>query len=57
MWVNTRKHIRTNSLPHNLDFNEPEKESIVGKVENAGDQHFILFPQCFLPVQRHILIE
>ena len=22
-------------------------ENIVGKVENAGYQHFILFPQCF----------
>ena len=22
-------------------------ENIVGKVENAGYQHFLLFPQCF----------
>ena len=22
-------------------------ENIVGKVENAGNQHFLLFPQCF----------
>ena len=22
-------------------------ENIVGKGENAGDQHFLLFPQCF----------
>ena len=22
-------------------------ENIVGKEENAGDQHFLLFPQCF----------
>ena len=22
-------------------------ENIVGKRENAGDQHFLLFPQCF----------
>ena len=27
-------------------------ENIVGKVENAGNQHFLLFPQCFLPFQR-----
>ena len=23
-------------------------ENIVGKEENAGNQHFLLFPQCFL---------
>ena len=27
-------------------------ENIVGKGENAGDQHFLLFSQCFLPYQR-----
>ena len=26
-------------------------ENIVGKGENAGNQHFLLFPQCFLPYQ------
>ena len=34
-------------------------ESIVGKirnVENAGNQHFLLFPKCFLPYQREIVI-
>ena len=25
-------------------------ENIVGKGENAGDQHFLLFPQCFQKV-------
>ena len=25
-------------------------ENIVGKGENAGNQHFLLFPQCFLPL-------
>ena len=32
-------------------FNYPEKkpfENIVGKGENAGNQHFLFFPQCFL---------
>ena len=24
-------------------------ENIVGNGENAGNQHFLLFPQCFLP--------
>ena len=28
-------------------------ENIVGKGENAGNQHFLLFPQCFLPYQRN----
>ena len=48
------------SLTHNHtdDFRMfLEKEScitIVGKGENAGNQHFLLFPQCFLPVQREI---
>ena len=27
-------------------------ESIVGKGENAGNQHFFLFPHCFLPYLR-----
>ena len=33
-------------------FNNFEKETfenIMGKGENAGDQHFLLYPQCFLP--------
>ena len=41
-----------NSLPHNPTFNDREEEgflNIVGKGENAGYQHFLLFPQCFLP--------
>ena len=31
-------------------FTTPKKkpfENIVGKEENAGNQHFLLFPQCF----------
>ena len=31
-------------------------ESIVGKGENAGNQHFLLFPQCFLLFPRQISI-
>ena len=27
-------------------------ENILGKGENAGNQHFLLFPQCFLPYQK-----
>ena len=29
-------------------------ESIMGKGENAGNQHFLLFPQCFLPFPTQI---
>ena len=29
-------------------------ENIVGKGENAGNQHFLLVPRCFLPYQRDI---
>ena len=36
-------------------FTNPDKETafenIVGEGENAGNQHFLLVPQCFLPDQ------
>ena len=38
-------------------FNNPEKDSfenIIGKGENAGNQHFLLFPHCFLAFPRQI---
>ena len=31
-------------------------ENIVEKGENAGNQHLLLFPQCFLPFPRQISI-
>ena len=31
-------------------------ENIVGKGENAGYQHFLLFPQCFLSFPKQSLI-
>ena len=27
-------------------------ENIVGKGENAGNQHFLIFPQCFLSLKK-----
>ena len=30
-------------------------KNIVGKGENAGNQHFHLFPQCFLPFPKQML--
>ena len=38
-------------------FNDPEKEgfeNIVGKGENAGNQHFLQFPQCLLTLPKLI---
>ena len=51
-------------------FNDPKKEAIwkhsgkrretiwkhSGKRRNAGNQHFLLSPQCFLPIPKHISI-
>ena len=34
-----------------LTLSEKSFENIVGKGENAVNQHFLLFPQCFYPVQ------
>ena len=31
-------------------------KNIVGKGEIAGNQHFLLFPQCFLPIPKQISI-
>ena len=42
------------SLPHKIDLNYPKEEGLentVGKGENAGYQHFLLFPQCFLRIK------
>ena len=39
-------------------FNDPEKETFrkhCGKRRNAGNQHFLLFPQCFLPIKKEFL--
>ena len=47
-----------NPLLHNNNFDAYEEKTfknIVGKEENAGKQHFLLFPQCFLPAQREIV--
>ena len=35
------------NLTQNLRFVFQKLENIVGKGENAGHQHFLLFPQCF----------
>ena len=48
-----------NPLPYNYKFDALEEkkktsENIEGKKGNAGNQHFLLFPQSFLPYQRQI---
>ena len=34
-----------------LTFNNPEEENIVGKGENAGNQHFLFFHNVFYPIK------
>ena len=36
------------TLSHTTSPRKKPFENIVGKGENAGNQHFLLFPQCFL---------
>ena len=44
---------RVKSLPHNPNFKQPyikkPLENMMGKGENAGYRHFLLFSPCFLP--------
>ena len=48
---NTNNMDIVNSLHHNHGFSRPKGyrplKNIVRKGENAGNQHFLLFPQCF----------
>ena len=48
------------TLSHKIPtFNDPKEggfENISGKGENAGNQHFLLFPKCFLPFPKQISI-
>ena len=46
---NFRKHFADNKIDvgKKLVFVLGRLENIVGKGENAGYQHFLLFPQCF----------
>ena len=39
-----------------MTLNEKALENIVRKGENAGNQHFLLFLQCFVHVQKHVSI-
>ena len=48
-----KKKVATQSRLLTTQHKKP-LENIVGKGENAGNQHFLLLPQCFLPFQRQI---
>ena len=39
-----------------LTLRKKPYENIVGKGENAGNQHFLFFPQCFLPIPKRISV-
>ena len=41
------------NMPVKLNFVSGRIENIVGKEENAGHQHFLLFLQCFQKPLRH----
>ena len=47
------------TLYHTIpSFNDPEQdtlENILGKGENAGNQHFLLYPKCFLPYPFYLI--
>ena len=46
------------SLPHNADFERQCRRNLLKtlweKEKNAGNQHFLLFPQCFLSFPKQI---
>ena len=41
-------------MTQKLKFVPERVENIVGKGKNESHQHFLLFPQSFLPIQRRI---
>ena len=43
-------------LTINMNYAFHKIENIVGKGEDAGYQHFLLFPQCFLPFPKQISV-
>ena len=61
-FVLSRGHIFSpipiNSVPHNHNFNDPEKEvNMVGKGENTGKQHFLLPSMFSIPSKTKIIIS
>ena len=44
------------TIPTLMTLEKKPFENIVGKGENAVDQHILLFPQCFYPIRKNITI-
>ena len=44
------------TIPTYYDCYKKPFKNTVEKGENAGDQHFLLFPQCFLPMSKRISV-
>ena len=62
LWRNPSIFLHFFNLCHtSLTFNSLEKkaffENIAGKGENAGKQHFLLFPKYFIPFPKQISIR
>ena len=55
-WVNQVLKNLINFLPLLKTLKKTPFENIVGKGENAGNQHFLLFPKCFLPIRKRISV-
>ena len=55
-WVKPQLYTKQFRLLMTLRKKSFESRSIVEKGEDAGNQHFLLFPQCFLPSKKQILI-
>ena len=52
-WSKFKAHACDNiNVTPNLNFVLARIENILGKGENAGHQHFLLFPQCFLLIPK-----
>ena len=52
----TTPYLSTTQLRLLMTLYKKLSENIVGKEENVGEQHFLLFPQRFLPFSKQILI-
>ena len=47
-WVVSEGNILHQTIPGFTNVVKKHFESIMDKAENAGNQHFLFFPQCFL---------
>ena len=52
--LQTMIYLFTTRSRHLMTLKKKSFENILGKGENAGNQHFLLFMQCFLPIPKRI---